>query len=1383
MCPPPLIPGSSSAPSAAAAAAAAASLVEPQSLAFAPNGDLFVAESDSQRVNRVRRVATDGTLSTYAGADSRCNCLDAACQCFDPHRHLAATAKFSAVSSLACTPDGVLYIADQGNLRVRAVSSSIPPEKSDGVFEVPDPDAQELYIFNKFGQHVLTKDVMTSNVLYQMTYTQSTSDGKLSSVVDSHGRKLTFVRDYKGRVSALQTSNGLKYSLEMSKVGNLESFQEDSTGRREEFTYYSTSGLLKSKLDSSDRAYVYEYDDYGRLVTAVTPTGEALSLSFNLTSAGAAIELRRDGAVDRVLQVRGDQVVSREGGARVGSVSLAADKTVTAEESWSQSVALATVPHPVIARSSGDPVMGDSFPMVAQQRTYLGSNLVGTAQWDHVLSTTGGGAGNEQMLGIKKQLKVNGDAVLTVHFDRLQRRELLYSGGIKGGGDRESLLETRFDSESRPMVWQPSASAGFSPVSQSYDRFGRLQNWSRGEAKEEYAYDGAGRLTRVARGGAVVLRYEYSSSGGGGPGSSRPSAVVTGQKDGRFALHYGSEEGSGQGLRKIQTPRGHFHSFLLRPAVGGLRFLYFAPWSEGHYELVLDSRGNVLKKLVPGPGNEGVTFRYDASSLLRLSVCGDSESEFGYDPRTGALESAVTKRGHAFDLRVRNKYHSGLLKEQRVRFAGGGRPTLDNAVFRYQYDGNGRLSGMVAAVGGQDKQSTTGSSFDPNTGRREAFGPLKFTRPTLTKTRVEDAGNDYYKEEELDGNARVKKLSYGLRGKEMLGMEFSYDSSSRIRTRKTFTHSGKIIEQTFSFSPDGHLLKVIGEPRNFDYAYDVNGNLVGAGGEEKDRLSLQYDAGDRVEKVGPSLRVSYDPSGCVRQVGDRDRFRHDARGRLLEHLSMESAGATRTTFQYDHLGRLAAWHDSRGRVRQFFYSNPDDELELTHVHNPRSELTQRLLYDLRGHLVQIETADQRILVATDQVGSPVLAFRRDGSVLKEAVFSPFGRVLRDSSPGMPLPLGYRGLAALMPGAEFLYDPRSGRFYHPRLAQYLNPDWESLQQPLTSPFGLFSYRFRNNDPVNPRQELEYMTDLSSWGRLFGFDMDRILDASRRDLRAINRLDFLRHRVSSPALTSDLQVLSGMETTLRNAEREVSGLSFVRGQDSFSHELVLNGQLASLPSAFGRGFLLSVAEGGVAVANVVEGVPGVIQNIFASVLNGSRYLDASHRESALKSVYYFSKPSAGELRGDADTVSRLSGEYEVSRRELDKAAEGGGKDLRVENEGLALHVTYGGGGASRRREALLAAQSREAAAAAWAREKALVQAGFSGQGDWTKGQRAELVMGHKVRGFSVVEVHGRARFPSLVRDASNYFFAAEGQIQQQQQQQHRRRGRHGKTRKGH
>lgn len=90
------------------------SLVEPQSLSFASNGDLYVAESDGKRINRVRVISTDGRISPFAGVSStRCNCLDPGCDCFDADQHLAASAKFSSIASIACTPDGVLFIADQ----------------------------------------------------------------------------------------------------------------------------------------------------------------------------------------------------------------------------------------------------------------------------------------------------------------------------------------------------------------------------------------------------------------------------------------------------------------------------------------------------------------------------------------------------------------------------------------------------------------------------------------------------------------------------------------------------------------------------------------------------------------------------------------------------------------------------------------------------------------------------------------------------------------------------------------------------------------------------------------------------------------------------------------------------------------------------------------------------------------------------------------------------------------------------------------------------------------------------------------------------------------------------------------------------------------------
>ena len=62
-------------------------------------------------------------------------------------------------------------------------------------------------------------------------------------------------------------------------------------------------------------------------------------------------------------------------------------------------------------------------------------------------------------------------------------------------------------------------------------------------------------------------------------------------------------------------------------------------------------------------------------------------------------------------------------------------------------------------------------------------------------------------------------------------------------------------------------------------------------------------------------------------------------------------------------------------MTQLFYTDVRNPFRVTAVHNPRIGLTQRLRYDSSGHLVAIESKEQRMLVATDVDGSPVLVYR------------------------------------------------------------------------------------------------------------------------------------------------------------------------------------------------------------------------------------------------------------------------------------------------------------------------------------------------------------------------------------------------------------------------
>lgn len=62
-------------------------------------------------------LGTEGKISRFAGAESKCNCLDRGCDCYEEDHYLAATAKFNTISSITVSPDGVVYVADQANYR------------------------------------------------------------------------------------------------------------------------------------------------------------------------------------------------------------------------------------------------------------------------------------------------------------------------------------------------------------------------------------------------------------------------------------------------------------------------------------------------------------------------------------------------------------------------------------------------------------------------------------------------------------------------------------------------------------------------------------------------------------------------------------------------------------------------------------------------------------------------------------------------------------------------------------------------------------------------------------------------------------------------------------------------------------------------------------------------------------------------------------------------------------------------------------------------------------------------------------------------------------------------------------------------------------------
>jgi teneurin len=220
------------------------------------------------------------------------------------------------------------------------------------------------------------------------------------------------------------------------------------------------------------------------------------------------------------------------------------------------------------------------------------------------------------------------------------------------------------------------------------------------------------------------------------------------------------------------------------------------------------------------------------------------------------------------------------------------------------------------------------------------------------------------------------------------------------------------------------------------------------------------------------------------------------------------------------------WHDDKGNVTQYFYSNPIKTNLVTHMHQPKSGRTFRFLYDDRN-LIAVETVDQRFYVATDQNSSPLAYFDVNGNVVKQVRRSAFGKIIKDTNPEFFVPIGFHG---------GLTDPNTllvfidGRLYDPSVGQWMTPDWERLATEMVLPNDVFTYRFRNNDPVNrwrdqtyEQQSIGLMSSIDDWLKLLGYDLGKMQGS-----KYISQMVYKpQAKVESSRLAPQFEAVSGLK----------------------------------------------------------------------------------------------------------------------------------------------------------------------------------------------------------------------------------------------------------------
>nr|XP_017036557.1 teneurin-m isoform X1 [Drosophila kikkawai] len=1299
-----------------------ATLVMPQSIAFGPLGELYVAESDSQRINRVRVIGTDGRIAPFAGAESKCNCLERGCDCFEAEHYLATSAKFNTIAALAVTPDGHVHIADQANYRIRSVMSSIPEASPSREYEIYAPDMQEIYIFNRFGQHVSTRNILTGETTYVFTYNVNTSNGKLSTVTDAAGNKVFLLRDYTSQVNSIENTKGQKCRLRMTRMKML---HELSTPDNYNVTYeyHGPTGLLKTKLDSTGRSYVYNYDEFGRLTSAVTPTGRVIELSFDLSVKGAQVKVSENAQKEMSLLIQGATVIVRNGAAE-SRTSVDMDGSTTSITPWGHNLQMEVAPYTILAEQS--PLLGESYPVPAKQRTEIAGDLANRFEWRYFVRRQQPLQAGKQIKGtprpvteVGRKLRVNGDNVLTLEYDRETQSVVVMVD------DKQELLNVTYDRTSRPISFRPQ-SGDYADVDLEYDRFGRLVSWKWGVLQEAYSFDRNGRLNEIKYGDGSTMVYAFKDMFG-----SLPLKVTTPRRS-DYLLQY-DDAGA---LQSLTTPRGHIHAFSLQTSLGFFKYQYYSPINRHPFEILYNDEGQILAKIHPHQSGK-VAFVHDTAGRLETILAGLSSTHYTYQDTTSLVKS-VEVQEPGFELRREFKYHAGILKDEKLRF--GSKNSLASAHYKYAYDGNARLSGIEMAI--DDKElPTTRYKYSQNLGQLEVVQDLKITRNAFNRTVIQDSAKQFFTIVDYDQHGRVKSVLMNVKNIDVFRLELDYDLRNRVKSQKT-TFGRSTAFDKINYNADGHVIEVLGT-NNWKYLYDENGNTVGVV-DQGEKFNLGYDIGDRVIKVGDVEFNNYDARGFVVRRGEQ-KYRYNNRGQLIHAFERERF---QSWYYYDDRSRLVAWHDNKGNTTQYYYANPRTPHLVTHVHFPKLGRTMKFFYDDRDMLIALEHADQRFYVATDQNGSPLAFFDLNGGIVKELKRTPFGRIIKDTKPDFFVPVDFHG-GLIDPHTKLVYTEQ--RQYDPHVGQWMTPLWETLATEMSHPTDVFIYRYHNNDPINPNKPQNYMIDLDSWLQLFGYDLDNM-----QSTRYTKLAQYTPHAsIKSNTLAPDFGVISGLECIVEKTSEKFSDFDFVP-KPLLKMEPKMRNLLPRISyrrGVFGEGVLLSRI-GGRALVSVVDGSNSVVQDVVSSVFNNSYFLDL-HFSIHDQDVFYFVKDNVLKLRDDNEELRRLGGMFNISTHEISDHGGSAAKELRLHGPDAVVIIKYGVDPEQERHRILKHAHKR-AVERAWELEKQLVAAGFQGRGDWTEEEKEELVQHGDVDGWIGIDIHSIHKYPQLADDPGNVAF---------------------------
>ncbi|XP_055061028.1 teneurin-3 isoform X12 [Misgurnus anguillicaudatus] len=1290
-------------------------------IALSYSGVLYIAETDEKKINRIRQVSTDGEISHLAGAPSDCDCKnDANCDCYQTGDGYAKDARLNAPSSLVVSPDGTLYVADLGNIRIRAIRRNRPPQGSLGLYEVASPASQELYVFDANGTHQYTMSLVTGDYKFNFSYS---NEDDVTAVTDSSGNTLRVRRDPNRMPVRIVAPDNQVIWLTIGTNGGLKTL----TAQGQElvlFTYHGNSGLLATKSIQIGWTTFYDYDSEGRLTNVTFPTGVITSLIGEMDRA-LTVDIETSGRDDDVSITTNlssiDSFYTLVQDQLRNSYQVGYDNSMRVIYANGMDSHFQTEPH-ILA--------GASNPTMARRNMTLpGENGQNLVEWRFRKEQTRG-----KVIVFGRKLRVNGRNLLSVDYDRTLRMEKVYDD------HRKFLLKIQYDSSGHPTLWVPSSK--LMSVNLTYSSTGQVTSIQRGPTTERVEYDSQGRIVSRTFADAKVWSYTYLDK----------SMVLLLHSQRQYIFDYDLQDR----LSAITMPSVARHTMQTIRSVGYYRNIYNPPESNASVTVDYSEDGQLLRVAHLGTGRR-VLYKYRRQNKLSEILYDSTRVSFTYDETAGVLKT-VNLQSEGFICSIRYRQIGPLVDRQIFRFSEDG---MVNARFDYTYDNSFRVTSMQGVIN-ETPLPIDLYQFDDISGKVEQFGKFGVIYYDINQI-ISTAVMTYTKH--FDVHGRIKEIQYEIFRSLMYWITIQYDNMGRVTKREIkigpFANTTKY---GYEYDVDGQLQTVyLNEKMMWRYNYDLNGNLHLLNPGNSARLTpLRYDLRDRITRLG-DVQYRMDEDGFLRQRG-AEIFEYNSKG-LLVRVHSKASGWT-IQYRYDGLGRRLASRNSLGQHLQFFYADLNYPTRITHVYNHSSSEITSLYYDLQGHLFAMEiSSGEEFYIACDNTGTPLAVFSSNGLLLKQVQYTAYGEIYFDSNPDFQLVIGFHGglydpLTRLLHFGERDYDIQAGRWTTPDISTWTRVGKDP------APFNL--YMFRNNNPISKVHEVkEYVTDVNIWLVTFGFHLHNVIPGF-----PIPKFDLTQPSLEmrKSQLWDDLPSISGVQQeVMRQAKAFLSfermpEIQLSRRRSSREKPWLW---FATVKSLIGKGVMLAITSKGQVATNALNIANEDCIKV-ATVLNNAFYLEDLHFTVEGRDTHYFIKTSLPEsdLGALRLTSGRKSLENGVNVTVSQSTTVVNGRtrrfaDVELQYGALALHVRYGMTLDEEKARVLEQARQR-ALSSAWAREQQRVRDGEEGARLWTEGEKRQLLSSGKVLGYDGYYVLSVEQYPELADSANNIQFLRQSEI---------------------